>query len=255
MVTALQRIQSEREFHDRQAAARAASLARNEKLWDFDPDAYLDHASWIRPAMDRLGPVAGRAVLDFGCGHGMAALVLAGQGAWVTAFDLSTGYLGEARQRASANRLPITFVSADGERLPFADRSFDRIWGNAILHHLDLNRTAPELFRVLRPGGIAVFCEPWGGNPLLRWARRWLPYPGKHRTRDEEPLRPADIATLKRWFPDLHWEGYELLSMLQRLKRSQGRIATLGACDRRILTCAPGLRNYCRYVVLTLRKP
>src|SRR5213076_2968969 len=135
---------------------------------------------------------AGRRLLDYGCGHGMASVVLARAGARVTAMDLSHGYLREAATRALANDVTLSLVQADGERLPFADGSFDRIWGNAVLHHLDLEQAGSELRRVLRPGGVAVFCEPWGGNPLLRFARRHLPYPAKERTPDEQPLRSRD---------------------------------------------------------------
>src|SRR5262249_51232051 len=145
----------------------------------FDDDQYLDHETWIRPAFRQLGGLNGLQALDFGCGHGMAAVVMARRGAWVTAVDVSPGYLQEASRRGQANGVNICFVQADGERLPLADHSFDRIWGNAVLHHLDLQKAAGELFRVLRPGGIAVFCEPWGENPFLNWARNRLHYAGK----------------------------------------------------------------------------
>src|SRR5262249_35863202 len=91
------------------------------------------------------------------------------------------------------------------------------VWGNAVLHHLDLGRTARELHRVLRPGGVAVFCEPWGDNPLLAWARRCLPYPGKARTTDEQPLRRRHLAPLRAVFPSLEIEGHQLLSMARRV--------------------------------------
>ncbi len=52
--------------------------------------------------MARLGDVAGLPVLDYGCGHGMAAVVLARRGAHVMAFDLSPGYLTEARRRRAS---------------------------------------------------------------------------------------------------------------------------------------------------------
>src|SRR5207245_4492473 len=130
-------------------------------------------------------------------------------GARVTAFDLSAGYLTEARRRARANGVAVDFVCADGARLPFADDSFERVWGNAVLHHLDLGRAAAELRRVLKPGGVAVFCEPWGGNPLLNWARSRLPYPGKGRTADECPLRPHDLDLLRPVFPRMEVRGFQ----------------------------------------------
>src|SRR5262249_21380266 len=219
-----------------------------------DNDAYLDHETWIRPALLSLGDVRGLAVLDFGCGHGMAAVALARRGADVTAFDLSHGYLDEARRRAQANGVDIALVQADRERLPSADGAFAGIWGNATRHHLDLGRAGPELHRVLRPGGIAVFCEPWGENPLLRWARNRLPYPMKGHTADEQPLRWRHIHQLQSVFAHVDLRGFQLLSMLRRVVRQRHFTRGLETLDRRLLARFPGLNRFCRYVVLTLRK-
>jgi SAM-dependent methyltransferase len=250
---ATDRLASEQVFHDRQARARAPSLIADDAL-RFTEDAYLDHETWIRPAFERLGCVSGLPVLDYGCGHGMASVVLARRGAGVMAFDLSPGYLAEARRRARANDVTIEFLEADAERLPFADGSFARVWGNAILHHLDLPSAARELHRVLQPGGVAVFCEPWGENPLLNWARRRWPYPGKERTPDEEPLRRHHLRALRDVFPALEIEGYQLLSMARRVLRQGAVVSGLDWCDARLLRLAPALSRWCRYVVLTMRK-
>jgi SAM-dependent methyltransferase len=250
---AMDRLAVEQVFHDRQAEDRARSFAQLDAL-RFADDAYLDHETWIRPAMDRLGTVANLPVLDHGCGHGMASVVLARRGARVTALDLSPGYLAEARRRAQANAVTIETVQADGERLPFADGSFARVWGSAILHHLHLAPAARELYRVLQPGGIAVFCEPWGENPVLSWARRRLPYPGKERTPDEQPLRRRDLRVLREVFPSLEVEGYQLLSMVRRVLRPGRVTAGLEWCDARLLRLAPSLSRFCRYVAISLRR-
>lgn len=247
------RLSAEQLFHDRQAQARAVSFAGKDTL-RFCDDWYLDHETWIRPAMDHLGNVTDLPVLDYGCGHGMAAVVLARRGACVTAFDLSHGYLSEARRRATANNVAIDFLQADAELLPFADGSFARVWGNAVLHHLDMRQAARELHRVLQPGGIAVFCEPWGENPVLAWARRRLPYRGKERTPDEQPLRRRDLRVLREVFPSLQIEGFQLLSMARRVLRSGHILSGLEWCDARLLRLAPSLSRFCRYVVLTLRR-
>jgi SAM-dependent methyltransferase len=253
-MSTMERLTSEQLFHDRQAAQRAPRFAEDAAL-HFSDNAYLDHETWIRPAFARLGSLAGLSVLDFGCGHGMAAVVLARLGARVTAFDLSLGYLAEARLRAQANRVHVAFVQADGQRLPFADAAFDRVWGNAILHHLEPRTSARELNRVLKPGGVAVFCEPWGGNPVLAFARRTLPYPGKERTRDEQPLGRSQVARLREVFPDLHIEGFQLASMARRVLRPGCVVAALDRCDAVLLRRIPALQQFCRYVVLTLRRP
>lgn len=252
-MTTQERRRSEQAFHDRQAAERAASLQGDESLRFTDED-YLAHETWMRPAIAQLGDVRGRAVLDLGCGHGMAAVLLARRGARVTAVDLSGGYLHEARRRAWVNGVRADFVQADAERLPFASGSFERIWGNAVLHHLDLRQAARELWRVLTPGGVAVFCEPWGQNPLLSWARRRASYAGKERTVHEEPLTLEHLPLLKEVFGRVEVEGVQLLSMARRVL-GQGRILTaLGWLDACLLRLAPPLKWWCRYAILTLRR-
>jgi len=247
------RLRSEQHFHDRQARSRAVTFRRRHNALCFTDSDYLDHETWLRPAMARLGDLTGRCALDYGCGHGMAAVVLARRGAAVTACDLSPGYLAEARARARANDVTVNCVAADGERLPFSDRAFDAVWGHAILHHLDVPTAARELRRVLRPGGVAVVCEPWGGNPLLRTARRWLPYPGKARTPDEEPLRPAHLRQLRDVFGHVEVEGHQLLAMVRRVWSGPRLTAALRRGDEQLLRAVPGLWQFCRYVVVTLR--
>ena len=255
------RLAVEREYHDAQAARRRADLTAEALL--VDDDAYLDHETWIRPAMARLGDVRSRRVLDLGCGHGMASVVLARRGATVTGVELSGGYLAEARDRAIRNGVDIEWVQADAQQLPFADGSFDFVWGNAILHHLNLERSAYEIHRILVPGGKAVFCEPWGSNPFLRAARRRLSYPGKHHTPDEEPLRSESLNVLRRRFPAMTTEGHQLLSMVGRLlpRSASGRtririgpgiLQSLQRVDRFCLSRMPVLQGWCRYMVIDL---
>lgn len=249
------RLAEERRFHDEQAQARWRDLGADPDRLRLDAGAYLAHEPWIAPALGLVGDVAGRRVLDFGCGHGMAGVFLAQRGAQVTAFDLSAGYVKEAQARAAASGVDQSFRAAQaaGEHLPFAAGAFDRIWGHAILHHLDLPRAAAEIRRVLAPGGWAVFCEPWGGNPLLEGARRWLPYPGKHRSRDERPLRPADLALLRRRFRDVAAYPFQLLGMAKRLAPGSRLWRWADRADAALFRRFPALRPWCRYVVLTLQ--
>jgi SAM-dependent methyltransferase len=256
------RLHTEQLFHDHQAAGRRAFFAAYPEHLQLNDDRYLDHETWIRPAFDLLGNVDGRDVLDYGCGHGMASVVLARRGAKVTAFDLSPLYLEEARERAGVNGVSeqVAFVQAAGEQLPFANASFDAVWGNAILHHLHLPMAAAELARVIKPGGVAVFCEPWGENPLLDWARRRLPYPGKDRSPDEQPLRRRDVSELRRHFAQINVYPFQLLGMARRLWPASQRPATLpllralDRCDAAALRRWPALLRMCRYVVLWLRR-
>lgn len=248
------RLLSERTFHDEQAAQRRQGWELDPVRLRFAPEEYLDHEPWVRPAMSRLGDLHGKRVLDFGCGHGMASTCLARLGAEVVAFDVSAGYVHEAVERARANGENVQGVVADGGRLPWADEVFDAIWGVAILHHIEMEQAAREIQRVLRPGGVAVFCEPWGGNPLLRWARRRLPYVGKERTADEEPLQSKDLEVMRRVFAVCQVEYVQLLGMVRRAWRGCPFIGVLDRWDGALLRRWHGARSWCRYVVIEMSK-
>lgn len=248
-MTATDRLQSEMRFHDEQARQRAHFFALHPERLIFADDEYLEHESWIRPAFEALLPLQGCRVLDLGCGHGMAAVVMARAGARVVACDLSLGYLAEARLRAVANEVNISWVHADGQNLPFADASFDRIWGNAVVHHLDLRHAAAEIQRLLAPGGRAVFCEPWDGNPLLRIARRFAA--SNRHTRHEKPLSAKDLAFLRSAFPNLCVIPQQLLGMGQRFGLAGKR---LREWDARLLRWFPALGRFCRYVTIVLQR-
>lgn len=250
------RLAEERRFHDEQAAARWRDFAADpSRSLAVNGAWYLGHEPWLAPAIARLGDLSGKQLLDLGCGHGMASTLFAQRGAWVTGVDLSGGYVREAEERARCNGVGHRFrgVQAAGEALPFPAATFDAVWGHAILHHLELRPALAELRRVLRPGGIAVFCEPWGGNPVLEAARRFLPYPGKHRSRDEQPLKPQTLAVCRQFFPRVEAEFHQLLGMVRRALPRQPRLPLLDRLDRWLLGRFPALGRWCRYVVLELR--
>ncbi len=244
------RLEQERQFHDRQAEARRQVL-QDADLY-FRESEFLEHEPWIRPTVDWLEPVTHESLLDLGSGHGIASVYFARRGAKVTALDLSAGYLRETFRRAEVNGVKIQGLSGNAEHLPFADASFGRIYGNAILHHLSLERAGREIFRVLKPGGRAVFTEPWGGNPLLQGARRLMPYPGKHRTVDEAPLRRNDLELLRTIFPNLKTESFQLLSMVSRLTRR--RLPHVERWDQWLFQTLPIFESYARYIALYLVK-
>ena len=106
------------------------------------------------------------------------------------------------------------FHVASGEKLPFVDKSFDLVVGKAVLHHLDPVAGSRELARVLAPGGRAAFSEPLGTNPLLVFAREYLPYPHKHERGADRPLTAEDLREWRKPFSSARVEPRQLLSMV-----------------------------------------
>lgn len=107
--------------------------------------------------LDRLAPETARAALDVGCGPGTDAVELARRmpsGASVEGVDVSEAMLAEARRRAVAAGLDITFRAGDASRLPYRDASFDICRVKTVLQHVgDPLLVIREMSRVTRPGG------------------------------------------------------------------------------------------------------
>jgi ubiquinone/menaquinone biosynthesis C-methylase UbiE len=125
--------------------------------------------------------VAGRRVLDVGCGEGALAVELHRRGALVTAVDPSGSMLAAAQTRARAEvragDYPIALVRAAGERLPFAGSSFDVVLAKTVLCFVpDAPPMVTEMARVLRPGGRFVIGElnKWSSWAAQRRLRAWL---------------------------------------------------------------------------------
>jgi ubiquinone/menaquinone biosynthesis C-methylase UbiE len=102
--------------------------------------------------------------LEIGSGTGYFTLNLlrAGLIGAATCSDISPGMLATLEDNARRLGLEVHTETADAERLPFADESFDLVLGHAVLHHIpDLPRAFAEFERVLTPGGTIVFAgEP-----------------------------------------------------------------------------------------------
>ena len=105
----------------------------------------------------------GRA-LEIGAGTGYFTLNLlrAGVIEEAVATDVSPGMLGALERSARELGAPVETAACEASELPFEDRSFDLVFGHAVLHHLpDLDAAFREFRRVLRPGGVLAFCgEP-----------------------------------------------------------------------------------------------
>lgn len=105
-----------------------------------------------------LGPVAGLAVLEIGCGTAYLGAWLARAGATVTGLDLSHHQLHTAADCQARTGPRFGLVEANGEHLPFADGTFDLVVSEyGVAPWCDPDLWVPDVARVLRPGGRLVF--------------------------------------------------------------------------------------------------
>lgn len=93
-------------------------------------------------------------VLDLGCGTGKSTEPLAKGRMRVIGADPDPMMLREARASARARRLPIRYVQAEAEHLPFADASFDAVTVGTAFHWFEHKKALREIRRVLCADGL-----------------------------------------------------------------------------------------------------
>jgi len=129
-----------------------------------------------RRVMAEIGDVAGRDILDLGCGTGDLLRRFAAAGAGrLAGIDPSEGMLAVARELSSA-QADIDFLCAPAESLPFGEGEFDIVTSCIAFHHFPEPREAlAEAARVLRPSGRLYICdmcsEGLAGKLMLAYGR------------------------------------------------------------------------------------
>lgn len=177
------------------------------ELW---PASYL-LCDWLR---ERAEMIRGRRCLDVGCGLGLTAILAAGLGARVVAFDYELPAVEYARLNAAENgcgpESPL-FVQTDWRAPGLARESFDFVWGGDILYERRFREPVIALFEsALAPGGVVWLAEPERSvsNPVWEdLARRGFTV--HKRTTRRTPVE-GDSAT----------EGYAVTVNLWELRRA-----------------------------------
>lgn len=150
----------------------------------------------------------------------------------------------------------IHYEVMDAENLTFPDQTFDLVFGSGILHHLDLGRAIPELARVLKPNGSAVFLEPMGHNPFINLYRRLTP---KMRTTDEHPLRMDDFSDAGQSFEVVKPTFFALTIFAalpwRRSSRHDSLIVRFSKIDAWLFRKLPRLRRFGWIAVTEMRRP
>jgi hypothetical protein len=105
---------------------------------------------------------------------------------------------------------------------------------------------------VLRPGGVALFFEPLGTNPVINAFRRFTP---EHRSHDERPLTRADVDAARRVFDAVEVEPFDLFTLAAVLAPRAERARTaLARGDAWLFRSVPASRALAWNAVLEFRK-
>lgn len=260
----------EEEFHD--TWAKAIDLGEIDPRKSFEAIPSAEN----RLVLQWMGKLKGRRILDLGCGLGDAAVYFAMQGAQVTAVDISPEMIKVVRRLAAREKVSgrVKAMRAVGEKLPFKTGSFDFVYGNGVLHHLDCGVSGPEIARVLKKGGKGIFIEPLAYNPVIE-VYRYLA--SGVRTEAEAPMTYAKFRKLAAYFQGYRRQESQLLTLaiflwfffvewqnpskVRYWKKVVNEAGTYGPAfhllqkaERGLMAVLPFLRPLCWNVVVEYRK-
>lgn len=171
------------------------SLETNSSLAPRRANTLLAMLAAREPGFD----LAGRRVLDLGCGFGSLAVYLAYLGAKVIAVDAQAGRLTVGREVSAAFGLNARFIESTAQALPLADRSVELVVINNsfcyVVPRPDRLLSLLHVRRVLEPGGRLLMRnpsrttprDPFTGLPMINrlspaMARRTASALGRHRS-------------------------------------------------------------------------
>ncbi len=159
--------------------------------------------SWMLGA---LGDIAGRRVIDIGCGEGRFCRLLASLGAEVTGVDLTEALVEKALQRAYGGE--IYLVGNAEDLADIDDESFDIAVSYIVMVDLiDYRGSIDAAWRVLKPGGRFVVCNV---HPIRMSQSGWI------KQGDRKLFYPVDDYTLEG--PrEFNWWGKPFINMHRTL--------------------------------------
>lgn len=214
---------------------------------------------WRQLAALLVGQVAGKTLLDFGCGMGEESVYFAKLGARVTAIDISDVGVATLRRRAEAHRLDIRAFEMRCDPTSFEANSFDVVHGMGILHHVGIDAALAEVWRVLKPGGVGVFLEPMGDHAGIERAKEWLMKNARFLgdfdevTDHEHNLTWREIDGATRRFSRRFTQPYHLLYRLKRFIPT-ALYNAVRRVDHGALAMLPQLRTFAGAVVIQVVK-
>ncbi len=224
----------ERQFYDRQAA----------RFWDPKGPMQALHvinpmrAAWIEDrAREQLGPLAGRRVLDVGCGAGLLSEALARKGAILTGIDVSAENIAVALRHA-------TGLSIDYRRGTLAEalagERFDIVCCLEVVEHVeDLDGFLARLATHVAPGGL-LFVSSIARTPEslalakigAEYILRVLP-PGTHRWADFRNPGEVDDRLARHGLRQVALTGMGYLPLVHRAWWQASTRVNWMACHRR----------------------
>ncbi len=148
--------------------------------------------------LKRMGPLAGKKLLDIGAGLGESSVYFALQGAQVTTVDVSPLMVETVLELGRRYGVKLEARVSGAEDLDVPSNSYEVVYvANTIHHFQDRAVLFEQISQALKPGGTFFSYDPLAYNPLINVYRRMAT---AVRTPDESPLTIADIKLARKYF-------------------------------------------------------
>ncbi len=269
-------LEEERAYHNRAYSDSTPfgfpSLAfTKEQVWRHHDHAYKPgtHIKGYRTRLLfnllDLDHIAGKKILDVGCGNGQFAVFFAMYGAEVWGIDISDVGIDVANRIAQANNVAGSchFIAGDVSKMEFEDDKFDIVVMNAVLHHtIKYPRQKEEMIRVLKPGGYLAFADIIRDNKIFTFCKSVYLY-FVPETDSGVNVTYADYMDFMKGFQNVSVERLSMFESIKlffprRLSRTapvRGLIYAADRLDSALLRLFPGMRTYCLDIVGRMQKP
>jgi 2-polyprenyl-3-methyl-5-hydroxy-6-metoxy-1,4-benzoquinol methylase len=214
----------------------AGNWVRNE------PCSLSDYTGRQR-VLDLCEPVAGRRILDLGCGEGYCSRILRRRGAQVLGVDISKEMIERACEAEKSEGLGVAYAVHDAAQMRLSEKEFDLVVAVFLLNYLDVDqmrKTMRNVYSTLRPGGHFIFAVPHPAFPFMRkpsapfyfnignagyFSSRNTLFPGQIWKRDGLALDVQLVhKTLEDYFEALVYAGFDAMPTLLELRVTEAMV-------------------------------
>lgn len=156
----------------------------NPKFWDKEKQRVMGDIIGRPEAIQMLGDISGKTILDAGCGSGYISRILSRQGGHIVACDSGIRMIKMAKKKEGQNQSNIKYFVCDIAKMPFADNSFDFAICVSVLLYCEAKIVfafLKEVKRVLKNNGELILSIPHSylyssNSPAMNKEDNWIKY-------------------------------------------------------------------------------
>ncbi len=201
--------------------------------------------------------IKNKKLLEVGPGKGHSIIQFAKLGLNVTAIDVSENSLNLCRELVKKNKLgkKIRLVNMDAHDLKFKSNTFDVIFIQTTLMHLNFIKLAERCKNILKKNGLLISQEPLNDNPLIIIYRRLF---SEFKETKPKYLKHNDLIKVSKYFDQFTIRGFYLFSFLSLFFRKTSLYYLLSKflkkTEIKLIKIIPQLERYCWIKVSIYKK-